>query len=123
MVFLNAEKSQYTRFLFDFRKISFHTKYHGVSPVVTCLLLMYIKKMVYSSRSVVLVFRFTGVNILLKITTFSFLKDFLTKRAYLKLTKSEILITQIIDIIINMGNIIQERPNKSPILKSNKRLK
>ena len=36
-------------------------------------------------------FRFSGVNILLKITTFSFLKDFLTKRAYLYFTKSEIL--------------------------------
>ena len=37
--------------------------------------------------------------------------------------KHVVLIMQIINIIINMDDIRQERPNDDPILKLNKRLK
>ena len=39
------------------------------------------------------------------------------------LSKHVVLIMRIINIIINMDDIRQERPNESPILKLNKRLK
>ena len=45
------------------------------------------------------------------------------KEPFLSVPPLAVLIMRIIDIIINMGDIRQERSNKSPILKFNKRLK
>ena len=42
---------------------------------------------------------------------------------YLLYTSHVVLIMRVINIIINMDDIRQERPNESPILKLNKRLK
>ena len=44
-----------------------------------------------AARVLWLWFRFSGVNISLKMTTFSLFEDFLRKRTYLQLTKSEII--------------------------------
>ena len=51
------------------------------------------------------------------------------RKLYLKfavkivLSKHVVLVMQIINIIINIDNIRQKRPNEGPILKLNKRLK